>query len=203
MAVRREGIPGVRVPPGILTKINDTVVGGFIKTIESERDPTAIELGLELLKLSSQTVEDLDFAVRKNASDAQDGKQHDVTMSLGEASSGITIHCNHLGLDAAEQKLGTHCQLRKYSVQANKWIGVSVWPQTAAFRFGLVLDFPWKRDAELDEAVAHLPQPLSAGSFRRAIKAGSGFKKKIGRNAPCPCQSGLKYKRCCLNKRSD
>ncbi|HEY7321830.1 MAG TPA: SEC-C metal-binding domain-containing protein [Candidatus Binatia bacterium] len=23
---------------------------------------------------------------------------------------------------------------------------------------------------------------------------------KIGRNEPCPCGSGLKYKRCCLNK---
>ncbi|WP_207952349.1 YecA family protein [Paenibacillus turpanensis] len=24
---------------------------------------------------------------------------------------------------------------------------------------------------------------------------------KIGRNAPCPCGSGLKYKKCCLNKK--
>jgi len=23
---------------------------------------------------------------------------------------------------------------------------------------------------------------------------------KIGRNAPCPCGSGLKYKKCCLDK---
>ena len=23
---------------------------------------------------------------------------------------------------------------------------------------------------------------------------------KIGRNAPCPCGSGKKYKKCCLNK---
>ena len=23
---------------------------------------------------------------------------------------------------------------------------------------------------------------------------------KIGRNQPCPCGSGLKYKKCCLNK---
>ncbi|MBK5101444.1 MAG: SEC-C domain-containing protein [Desulfobacteraceae bacterium] len=23
---------------------------------------------------------------------------------------------------------------------------------------------------------------------------------KIGRNEPCPCGSGLKYKKCCLNK---
>jgi uncharacterized protein YecA (UPF0149 family) len=25
-------------------------------------------------------------------------------------------------------------------------------------------------------------------------------KKKIGRNAPCPCGSGKKYKKCCLDK---
>jgi uncharacterized protein YchJ len=24
---------------------------------------------------------------------------------------------------------------------------------------------------------------------------------KIGRNAPCPCDSGAKYKKCCLRKR--
>jgi preprotein translocase subunit SecA len=27
-------------------------------------------------------------------------------------------------------------------------------------------------------------------------------KKKIGRNAPCPCGSGKKYNKCCLNKNS-
>ena len=27
-----------------------------------------------------------------------------------------------------------------------------------------------------------------------------GLKMKIGRNAPCPCGSGKKYKKCCLNK---
>ena len=26
---------------------------------------------------------------------------------------------------------------------------------------------------------------------------------KIGRNAPCPCGSGQKYKKCCLNKESE
>lgn len=24
--------------------------------------------------------------------------------------------------------------------------------------------------------------------------------EKVGRNAPCPCGSGLKYKNCCINK---
>ncbi|MGX9366159.1 type I methionyl aminopeptidase [Desulfoplanes sp. PS50] len=27
--------------------------------------------------------------------------------------------------------------------------------------------------------------------------------KKIGRNDPCPCGSGLKYKQCCMNKKND
>ena len=27
-------------------------------------------------------------------------------------------------------------------------------------------------------------------------------KPKVGRNDPCPCGSGLKYKQCCLRKRS-
>ena len=26
---------------------------------------------------------------------------------------------------------------------------------------------------------------------------------KIGRNDPCPCGSGRKYKRCCLNKKEE
>lgn len=26
---------------------------------------------------------------------------------------------------------------------------------------------------------------------------------KIGRNEPCPCGSGIKYKKCCLNKTDD
>ena len=26
---------------------------------------------------------------------------------------------------------------------------------------------------------------------------------KIGRNSPCPCGSGIKYKKCCLNKTED
>jgi len=33
------------------------------------------------------------------------------------------------------------------------------------------------------------------------IKAMLKAKKKVGRNAPCPCGSGKKYKKCCLDKK--
>jgi preprotein translocase subunit SecA len=35
--------------------------------------------------------------------------------------------------------------------------------------------------------------PLTAASHQEAVPAG----KKVGRNDPCPCGSGKKYKRCC------
>lgn len=48
------------------------------------------------------------------------------------------------------------------------------------------------------------PQPEYKLVFRDGIplrvKKTPGKKKKIGRNEPCPCGSGKKYKKCCLNK---
>ncbi len=34
----------------------------------------------------------------------------------------------------------------------------------------------------------------------RKVSPSQGDRPKIGRNAPCPCGSGKKYKKCCLNK---
>ncbi len=33
-----------------------------------------------------------------------------------------------------------------------------------------------------------------------SIKPDKKVKIEVGRNDPCPCGSGKKYKRCCLNK---
>ncbi|PKM81374.1 MAG: preprotein translocase subunit SecA [Firmicutes bacterium HGW-Firmicutes-13] len=45
-------------------------------------------------------------------------------------------------------------------------------------------------------AAAHTPEALSAGKSEQK-KAPVKKGKKIGRNDPCPCGSGKKYKRCC------
>ncbi|MEA1864403.1 MAG: SEC-C metal-binding domain-containing protein [Euryarchaeota archaeon] len=37
---------------------------------------------------------------------------------------------------------------------------------------------------------------------KTSIKSDKKVKMKIGRNAPCPCGSGKKYKRCCMNKKA-
>ena len=35
-----------------------------------------------------------------------------------------------------------------------------------------------------------------------SIKSGKKVKRETERNAPCPCGSGKKYKRCCMNKKA-
>jgi uncharacterized protein YecA (UPF0149 family) len=36
---------------------------------------------------------------------------------------------------------------------------------------------------------------------RTEVKKNTTIQKKIGRNQPCPCGSGKKYKKCCINKK--
>ena len=50
----------------------------------------------------------------------------------------------------------------------------------------------------------HTPEEIVSGHLdpeeSEATSLGSRQKKKVGRNAPCPCGSGKKYKNCCLRK---
>ena len=71
------------------------------------------------------------------------------------------------------------------------------------------VDMPWSRavvdhlvegliERSQHEVLVHVPQQaepsrLTGYTVRRSVP-------RIGRNAPCPCGSGKKYKRCCLSK---
>jgi len=47
---------------------------------------------------------------------------------------------------------------------------------------------------------AHMPEPVSAQARLEALVAQDRRAAKVGRNDPCPCGSGKKYKKCCLPK---
>lgn len=54
---------------------------------------------------------------------------------------------------------------------------------------------------ELPEWEGVLPAARRKELFREQKNSGTiRVEKKIGRNDPCPCGSGKKYKQCCLNK---
>jgi hypothetical protein len=91
---------------------------------------------------------------------------------------------SHEGIPLAGPRLEGHCKLRKYAQKASAWYGICVQPNDISLRFGVSLHGKWGPDAQMDVLVSRLRKP-------------SRFLKKIGRNEPCPCRSGKKYKKCC------
>jgi hypothetical protein len=55
-----------------------------------------------------------------------------------------------------------------------------------------------KKAAEVVMAKTQVPP-----SPRRALPANPKARQKVGRNDPCPCGSGKKFKNCCMNKQSE
>ncbi|MGF1630204.1 MAG: YecA family protein [Kiloniellaceae bacterium] len=199
MAARRDGVAGERIPPGILTQLKGTAVGRIIEEIEKRSEPGAIAAGLELLKHSGKSANDLSRIIDRITTDAaKDGKPHDATVAIGQADSGITVHCSALPDGIAGPKLERHCEKRKYSAKANTWFGLAIRPSDGAVRFGLMLDYPWKQDMAMDAVVAKMSALKPVETIGEILK-GKRL-RKIGRNDPCPCGSGLKYKKCHLPK---
>ena len=200
MAARRDGVPGEKVPPGILTAFKGTAVGRIIDQIERRSEPGAIGVGLELLKFSGESVKSLSRGIDAIvAAAAKEKKHHDITVASSIAASGITVHCNYLPKGVADERLRRHCELRKYSVKAGTWAGLMLEPDTGSIRFGGLIEFPWQQDAAMDAATAKMAPPQPIDALSSLIKQ-AGARPKIGRNERCPCGSGKKYKKCHLLK---
>ena len=199
MAVRRAGIPGKRTPDGILTRFENTALGHIVKEIETNLHPATIDFGLMVLTLSEDAVLSISEGIDRITNlTRSDRKVHDFTAGFGEASTGLTIHCSEDPDFVATPRLQRHCERRKYSEKANNWFGVCISPEDASLKFGLELDYKWKWNAEADAEISRLEK-------LRKVKGLGGSpvqkkKRKIGRNDPCPCGSGIKYKKCCMKR---
>ena len=194
MAVRRDDVPGKRTPDGILTRFRTTALGRLVEKIETRPDPATIDLGFMLLTLSEETFVNVSNGINVISRKARrDRKSHDLTVGIGGGSTGLTIHCNDAPIYIAGPSLQRHCKLRKYTEQADNWFGVCILPEDASLRFGLNLDYKWARSAEMDAMTQSLPKSKNIADLSAPEVWG---KKKTGRNEPCPCGSGLKYKKC-------
>lgn len=199
MIVRREKLPGNDTPVGILTKMRGTLYERLIKEIEAKANPATLELGFHLLSMDEDSciaVHRLLEAIMQKAQ--SDGRLHDGTLASCTPPCGITFHCNPLPSAEAVKVLEAHCVKRKYQHRATQWFGVSVSPD-GLVQFGVTLNFPWEPSEELDRLTRNMkpaaPIPIhdALTQYTQAIS-----RIKPGRNGPCPCGSGRKYKKCCL-----
>lgn len=190
MLVRREGIPGKDTPEGILTRLKGTTFERIIQQIDQDPSNNAVDLGLFLLSLSEDTATRVSNAVDELSAKAlADGAPHDFT--IGSAGEGLTVHISDLPMHISEPKLRRHCERKKYQQHAKRWFGILISPFGATIRAIGKLNFKWQRDPHLEAEIAATP------GTRRYTKPRGEDGRKLGRNDPCPCGSGEKFKRCC------
>ena len=125
-----------------------------------------------------------------------DGKRHDVTLASRTPPCGVSFHCNPKVSPEAVAVLEAHCAKRKYQQHAAQWFGVSVSPN-GRVQFGVTLDYPWAASDEMERLTADM-KPASRVSDALPPFLREGRRMKLGRNEPCHCGSGIKYKKCCL-----
>lgn len=199
MIARREGLPGKKIPEGILTKYANSSIGKLIKQIEQTEEPASIALGFMLLTLNEDTINQLSTnidTIRQRA--LIESNHHNVTIGVGDGKTGITIHTGFDSDQWAKERLLLHCERKKYTQHADTWYGLCLRPQDGNIRFGISLNFPWAQSYEMDRYVADFPEGNQKMDLKQSyVQSG---KKKIGRNDPCTCGSGRKYKKCCLNR---
>lgn len=198
MSARRLGIPGESTPKGILTRFDGTPIGRLISEFEASAIPELVGLGMLFLQFGSGTAKHINKGIdRLVRSAAHDGQQHDISIPSETDKSGFTIHVNDLPEDVARERLSAHCRIRKYSSRSDAWYGLLLAPGTGKIRGALAIEEKWKADVSMDKAVDAWPRKPMIPI--RALSGGT-LRGKVGRNEPCPCGSGKKYKKCCLGR---
>jgi hypothetical protein len=195
MMVRRDGLQGEATPDGVLTRLTETSVGRLLSTIEHAPQPATIALGFMLLTISEETTRQISAGIDKIVEAARrDGQHHDITVAVGQGESGLTVHCNDYPTKVAASRLQSHCRRRKYKHRADSWFGICLSCE-GVLRFGTSNREKWQHDAALEVSTRRMdtaPRRI-AGLLDKPLP-----RRKLGRNDPCPCGSGRKYKKCCL-----
>jgi hypothetical protein len=188
MAVRRIGLDGPATPRGILSRFEGTELQPLFDAVNSSTRADVHRLGELLLDMDGKAADTLSRQIaRIRHQTSIDGKEHDI--SMGFDVGGITVHCNRLPDSAAYKRLLTHVTMRKYAQRCDAWYGVTV-SETGEPRIMLGDETKWQANPNLD----HVSGDFKVTAVKRALEHRS--KRKIGRNDPCPCGSGIKYKRC-------
>ncbi|TLX70041.1 preprotein translocase [Pseudomonas nicosulfuronedens] len=196
MMVRREGIAGERTPPGILTRMAGTYYEQLITQIEARPEAATLELGFILLSMGEDSCRRVHQGIEAITRQTQrDGMRHDFSIGLN-GGRGICFHCNPAPSPGAVAALKSHCAKRKYKQRSPTWFGVSVGPG-GDVQFGVRLDFPWSPSDEMEQITKGMKDGAPAASMLAALARQASL-QKVGRNDPCPCGSGRKFKKCCL-----
>lgn len=145
-----------------------------------------------LLGLDSETQQAiLDNLKKVKDTSEKDGRDHDFTMYFKETKMGLMFSVSVERKPDFWIKIDRHCKLKMYQTRFEEWILITVDVHkegTQAFDFQ-IYNQKWNYDPIMEEQLKRF-KDRKMDKFRRTGQ-------KIGRNDPCPCGSGLKYRKCC------
>lgn len=188
MYSRRLNLPGEKTPKGILTKYNNTFYERVIDTLNQINETNAYNLGLFLLMVNEDYAEKLNVHASQSINKTiTDGNHHDMTLLNDEF--GLIIHSNMNDTKEALTYLRAHCSASKYRAQRDLFYGLFLSCQKNVPSALVILNEPWHYSIEGEN---------TSQEFFKKKNQPHCVSAKISRNAPCPCNSGKKYKKCCL-----
>lgn len=154
----------------------------LVKEIESINKSGFTELTKFLLGLNCDT----QSIIKKQISLIRKAQRTDFHTYIEEENIGVMFIAKRL---YDYDKLKKKCQLYAYERNINNWFLVIIDDNNAGFES---FTYSNAHSEYLAAEVKHLQQ--------LRLEQHSQINEKIGRNETCPCGTGKKYKKCCLNK---
>lgn len=163
----------------------------LIKNIEATGKQGFSEVATVLLGFDVNPMQDIlhniDWAKRVSLAE---GKDEDFTLIFSSSNLGLTFSISSDRNRDSIRKANAYCALKMYQLRLSKWIFLMIDINNGAETYDFrILNKEWSYEPRLEEEVKQyrrqkLEQFLASG-------------RKPGRNDPCPCRGGLKYKKCC------
>ncbi len=177
----------------ILNRWKDPQFDLFIKAVKAANHPNTTDIIFYLLDWSGESRKDIVAHMFKlNEASRRDGTMKSLATSFASDFGLSYIVTNNRDSAELEYRTITYAQLRKYLCKSDTWLGLGTYSASPHLIDTLIyLDKPWQFDPELEKDYQD-----ELRKMKNAPK--TLIKGKIGRNAPCPCKSGKKFKNCCM-----
>ncbi len=159
----------------------------LVDRAKSTGDPGFTDVVFFLYDLAGKGADDLvELLKLTKRKAATDHGSHDARLLFSGIRSGITILAEPSSPAALRRKLLPLAKIAKYKSRADVWLALGCVATSDNLVDAMAFaKFEWTPDTELEELAGHLRGKMMSLSGR-----------KIGRNEPCPCGSGKKFKRC-------
>ena len=172
----------------------NTEFSALCDEIKQYKEPHITDIIFNLLDLNGDTINNLMESiktVKKNSIDKKKNISATLLFNEEEYNWGITyLTCYTFNPHVLYKELFCQCEIKKYEAKANKWIGLASFTNSTNFTDIILYD---SSDWFYDEIIEKIAMDYTQKNNKRQIIT---VDKKVGRNDPCPCGSGLKYKRC-------